>query len=170
MRLPRDIFPQLWINGLRSISNPGKKTFKEWILSGSGYAVTALPGATPLRFLIHHEPDFLQPAAVEINVWASSSFESITSITSDAVRANAIAWPLIQLYYSAFFAAHSLMRSFGRICTQFEASHTTALVNSAATIGLVGAVERGLYAFIYDRSLRQLIGTKCSDSHADTWR
>lgn len=170
MRFPSAMMPQLWLDGLRMTSSPGKAAFKDWLGSDSGYAVTALPSSSAVDILVHSEPEFLRPLAFEVNLWASSAFETISSISPNAVRSNAIAWPLIQLYYSAFFSAHSILRAFGYICTQLDRNHADALRRSARATGISGDLGEGFYVFRYDRSLMSLHGTKVRDSHADTWR
>lgn len=170
MRFPTGILPQMWMNGLRSTEKPGALLFKEWIKKGDGFAVTNLPSNTSIEIQVHHEPDFLRPTALEINIWASSAFETITSISNNAIRNHAIAWPLIQLYYSSFFSAHCILRSFGFICSRLNSSHTATLKKFAHTIGLQGSISDGFYVFEYDRSLSRIHAQNVRDSHADTWK
>jgi hypothetical protein len=160
----------MWLNGLRSTEKPGALSFKDWIKMGDGFAVTSLPTNSSIEIQVHQEQDFLRPAAFEINIWASSAFETITSIANNPIRSNAIAWPLIQLYYSSFFSAHSILRAFGFICSRLESVHITTLRKYAHAIGLPASISDGFYVFEYDRSLSRIYAQNVKDSHADTWK
>jgi hypothetical protein len=175
MRIGDGILPQLWLPALRSIELPGQTTFKEWLLGGA-YSVAglnwSLSGNAVVGFTlqIHNEHDFYLPLACEINRWSSACFESIEAIHEKPKRNHAIAWPLIQLYYSAFFGAHALCRTFGVICSQLEARHATAVAKQAAlTIVKVAQPGNGFYAFSFNSSLNTVTARLLSDSHAGLW-
>jgi len=169
MRFPIGILPQLWLDDLRAVADPARESVKDWLRAETGFAVTSLnPSAFEIQ--VHHAPEFLSPLTFELNLWASSAFESMSSISPQAVRTHATAWPLIQLYYSAFFSAHCILRAFGQMCSQLDSSYTNALRRSAHSIGIVSPLEDGFYALRYDRSLTRIYGTKLKESHADTWK
>lgn len=171
MRFPSDLLPQLWLNALREVEQPAAETVKDW-LSGSAYAVSTPPAARTFTVVIHDEGQLCEKLAIEINKWASASFETVAAISPKSINKHAIAWPLIQAYYAAFFAAHAIMRSFGSLCSQLDAGHTSGIIRSCIASGITPTanINSGFYRLRYDRSLGALIGDLMDDSHADTWR
>jgi hypothetical protein len=175
MRIGEGILPQLWLPRLREIESPGLQTFKDWLVSGT-YSVATLnwdaqrKSVLGFTIQIHNEHDFYSPLANEINRWASACFESVEAINENPKRVHAIAWPLIQLYYSAFFGAHAICRSFGVICSQLESKQTAAVAKQAkATLSHVAQPVNGFYALTFDTSLRTVTARLLDDSHADLW-
>ena len=68
-------------------------------------------------------PDSLKSAfAADCNRMSSAAFESIENITPSENLPRSVAWLIIRSYYSAFFAAHAILRMVGISCTQFRIS------------------------------------------------
>ncbi len=85
------------------------------------YAIeVAAPGVTKfsnieaIRLLAHVQYDYAR--------FALSSLESILLSRTPKYTPRAAAWPLVQLYYSAFYAGHAIMRATGRGIVRIDAT------------------------------------------------
>jgi hypothetical protein len=175
MKMAGGLLPQMWLPRLREIEKPGGLNIKDWITSGA-YSVGSLAFSSDKKLAIgftiqiHDEHDFYAPIANEINRWASACFETVEAINKKPKMAHGIAWPLIQLYYSAFFGAHAICRAFGIVCSQLEQKQSTMVErNAKVTLASTAPVKTGFYSLTYDPSLKALTGSPLEDSHADLW-
>lgn len=110
--------------------------------------------------------------ANDCNRMASASIESISGVQLDDSLRKSGAWGVIRTYYSAFFAAHSIMRMFGISCSQLDQAHVNKIFESAKTLGKTGGLvqlERGFYSISIDPRFSLVRFKKNKDSHRDTW-
>jgi hypothetical protein len=171
MQFPHGLFQQLWLHGLRSVVKPGPGSFKDWLLADK-FASASVSSRQSFELLVHSEEELFGFIAHDINRFATACFESVGSITSRTIHSRATAWPLIQLYYAAFFGAHAILRVFGYMCTQLDQSHVNA-ISHAAFLGSrnpAGSLDSGFYSVTYSSSTRTLQANCMRDSHADTWK
>lgn len=108
--------------------------------------------------------------ANDCNRFALAAIESIRSIGEVQGLPQSVGWTVVKAYYAAFYAAHALLRMYGRACTQYDSSHVQKvyeLANVTMMDGGVQSIEQGFY-----RS--ETVGSavhfrKLKDSHADSW-
>ncbi len=94
------------------------------------------------------EPNYLTTAlAADSCRFAASSFQTISLAAAEMMERDSVAWSLVKLYYSAFYAGHALTRLFGEGCSYFDRSHIVRLTEIADILGLQRsfAIESGLY-------------------------
>jgi hypothetical protein len=80
--------------------------------------------------------------------FASAAFISARGGAAALGDANTLSWGLLQLYYSAFYAGHAVLRLLGRSCSYLEASHVGQIRRLAAALGNTPpfAIGGGLYS------------------------
>jgi hypothetical protein len=108
----------------------------------------------------------------DVNRFAIASVESLVGIRRDPRIPRHSAWPIIRAYYAAFYAAHAIVRLFGRSLTQLDTEHAKILSNNARTVGsLVGTDDfaSGFFRLRADPHSKTLHFNAVRDSHADTW-
>lgn len=66
--------------------------------------------------------------AFDSNRFASSAFQSIQHASEGADSTEKFAWAIIQLYYAAFYAGHSIIRLLGDSCTYFDRTQISRIV------------------------------------------
>lgn len=88
---------------------------RDWLATG---AYTPVGEVSDKLFELrpHDANDVLGTFTEEFCATALSCIESMIEAERGARVAKALAWPSIQAYYSAFFAAHSFLRFFGVAC------------------------------------------------------
>jgi hypothetical protein len=116
-------------------------------------------------------PEFLFAAlANDCNRFAQAAIETMWCIGEVKKLPKSTSWASIQMYYSAFFAAHAILRVFGRACTQLENDHVDVVYQVSQVTqmdGGVSGIENGFYVSIIENNCIEY--RKLKDSHADTW-
>nr|WP_158382215.1 hypothetical protein [Comamonas testosteroni] len=108
----------------------------------------------------------------DFNRMACAAFESAAGIGKDNALPQSLAWASIRSYYSAFFAAHAIMRIYGWSCTQLETAHTRKIFESANIFGKTGGLTSlgdGLFFLKTDKMCNQVKFLRLKESHKDTW-
>lgn len=107
---------------------------------------------------------------------ASAAFESFYTISAPANLTKSSGWGAITAYYASFFAAHSIVRIFGRTCTQLDTAHVQFIskVGSYTNPEVVNHGS-GLYYGVWDEANSTLRFEKSSGgvvggAHEVTWK
>jgi len=123
-------FAAIYSSGLlpklgEDVSTPGG--VKQWVLDG-----TFVPTMEPDNQLrLNRVPIFQYASAIsrDYERFALSGLETYIVSLSEHREYGAAGWPLLKLYYSAFFSAHALLRSRGAGLVNFEKRHTDHINN-----------------------------------------
>lgn len=167
---------QLTQNRIFEVTSRTEADLKAWL--ASGYYLMELPlapnsngRADEFRLRVQ-QPEYLLFAALanDCNRFSQAAIETMWCIGKVEKLPKSTGWALIQMYYSAFFAAHAILRVFGRACTQLDKSHVDIVYEVAKMTQMNGGtsgVENGFYISIIDNDCIEY--KKIKDSHADTW-
>jgi hypothetical protein len=147
-----DISTYLNSNQVRrlGVEPPVEGGMRKW-LDNEAY-VPEVDIATGAMRITNFEPRSLVPYLSEdYQRFALSSAESFLTAKVEFDKHKLLGWPLLKLYYSAFFAAHALMRSQGAGVIKLEKSQTKKINNF---LSIAGDAERkvspGMYLFQSD--------------------
>lgn len=161
----------LIIKGLFKTEMPSETCdFKSWVSSGK-YLVRSVPGPREIKMEINNDYAFSHMLAFDICRMATASFETMENINVVEILPKSYGWIAIKSYYAAFFAAHSIMRCFGYICSQLERGHIKLLNDYCLAMGLPNTLkpESGFFSGCYDTSTRMFSLKKLNNTHEDTW-
>jgi hypothetical protein len=165
-----DLLRQLFISGLLSTKkNSDEKDFKGWISSGK-YMLRKLD-KTSATLYVNNKTAFISMLAYDSSRMASASFESMQAIKIHTDLPKSYAWMAIKSYYAAFFAAHSILRSFGYVASQLERGHTKLLSDYAKSLSLTFPPQNdsGFFCGQLDKNTYELALKKMNNTHEDTW-
>ena len=126
--------------------------------------------ASEFSLIIRNSSELYAALANDCNRFSQASIESIWLVNKNLVLPKSTGWAIVQLYYSAFYAAHALLRIFGRSCTQLTSEHVKKVYDVACATSQdngVSAIENGFYSSIILG--KEIEYKKLKDSHADTW-
>ncbi|MCI0564069.1 MAG: hypothetical protein MN733_36805 [Nitrososphaera sp.] len=115
--------------------------------------------ATPSTLITFRDSDLIVEAvAADASRFSSASFQTISITAMECLKRDALAWEMIKLYYSAFYAGHALIRLLGEGCSYFDKSHVTRIKGIADALGkpLPFQIESGIYRAIIERSSTQI--------------
>jgi hypothetical protein len=76
-----------------------------------------------------------------------ASFQTISLAVDEMVHRDSMAWSLVKLYYSAFYAGNALIRLFGESCSYFDTKHILRVNQLAIALNRLPTfkVDGGLY-------------------------
>ena len=169
------IIHQLAINKIFEISVKTESDLKAWLANGQYLLSRPLQPNTQNRAsefeLRFQYPNMLYASlANDCNRFSQAAIESMWSVKKIKKLPKSTGWAAVQMYYSAFFAAHAILRIFGRACSQLENSHVQKVYQIAVATqndGGVSCIENGFYLSYITNGIFSY--NKLKDSHADTW-
>jgi hypothetical protein len=165
---------RFWLRDLHKVRGSPREDMKAW-LQKREYIITAPQTATVFSLQVIREADFLSSIAYDSNRMACAAIETMVAITQIKTLPRSTAWLIIQAYYAAFFAAHALLRMFGVVCFQIDATTAAALARVANSQGSLPPTgfEKGFYVCTYDSTTKLLSFTKSAaasrGSHEILW-
>jgi hypothetical protein len=104
--------------------------------------------------------------------FSGSAFQTICSVAGDAFEREALPWELIKIYYSAFYAGHTISRLLGEGCSFFDARHISRFDAFAKAIGRTPSfrIDSGLYRCVVDAHATKLTCRKIAGgTHESFW-
>ena len=144
---------------------------RAWI-ANQKYSVMTSISPTAFTLVATDSSDLVQSMANDCNRLACAAFESAAGVGPDHTIPNSLAWGSIRSYYSAFFAAHGVMRLFGSACIQLDKEHVVKVFEAARAYGQIGAVaslDSGFYRASIDPAFGQVTFCRLKNPHLDTW-
>lgn len=163
----------VWLDIFGKLKNPTRIDIKGWV-ANQGYSVNS--GATKRQFELAAfiDSSYLVAAlANDCNRMAMASIETICGISPETKLPRSGAWGLIRTYYAAFFAAHAILRMFGRSCSYLDLNYVNKF-NEVSSVYLGNSecanISPGFYSIEIDRTFSRVKIRQLKDSHKDTWR
>lgn len=162
-----------WVPGIASIREGEINNLSDWLKFGRFYVKDVISSD---RFILEvaSADDAADLFAATANRTLVGCFESIVSIEEVRVAPKSLAWMLVKLYYSAYFAAHSHMRICGWSCVNLEVVDATRVFDlaDASNSSLpCSKINSGIFYVRFDAASREIhfeaAGTK--RSHEALW-
>ncbi len=169
------ILHQLAANNVFEVTNPTQGDLKAWLANGQYLLASPLASntssrATDFKLFFQRSDFYYASMANECNRFSQAAIETMWSIGEVSRLPKSAGWSTIKMYYSAFFAAHSLLRIYGKACSQLSAQHVAKVYEIAAATSYAGnvtSIDSGFYLSSVDNG--EVTYRKLKDSHADTW-
>lgn len=121
--------------------------FRSWVLSGA-YQPTAWNSNTVIALEVADAGKLVRHISFDFERFALASMESFSVAYAEWKDYHLAGWPLLKLYYAAFFSAHSIMRSQGSGVVKLERPHTDYLNNIVSLLQLdAPSVCPGMYQY-----------------------
>jgi hypothetical protein len=83
--------------------------------------------------------------ANECSRFACAAFQSFISVPDDISESDKVPWALIQAYYAAFYAGHSILRAVGNTCTYIDGGRAAILRQILGLYGFSQGFDGGTY-------------------------
>lgn len=100
-------------------------------------------------------PDVVPFISFDFLRFSFSGLESLAFCKTQATRPKAIAWPLLHVYYAAFFSAHSIMRATGSGVVRIETPLAKRVSEIAGLYGINVNFGSGSYVYKVKRNSNQ---------------
>lgn len=174
MSLVADALQSQVVRGLMSLSGrvPDLALSEALTTTKAGYDLAFGKGTISIDF---RKPEFLTSIiAGDCSRLVSASLQTFSLVPKEIIQKDTMAWSLVKLYYSAFYAGHAVVRLFGQSCSYFDRK----LVNQIAAFGaLTGAtpsfdITSGLYRCVIGASAGGLEATGLGGNspHETFWK
>ncbi len=144
---------------------------KGWI-ANQNYLVGNVCSASSFSLRAGSDRRLKNALANDCNRMAMASVECVCGIKKDSILKKSGAWGIIRLYYASFFAAHSILRMFGRSCTYIEQVYASKINDIIKHLGgstCSNKIEKGFYLIDIDNGYHDVGFKKLKDTHGDTW-
>lgn len=127
-----------------ALKKPLEGGLKSWITKGSFYIQQNQSGEIILNDILISE--YASGLAYDFKRFALASLESRVGFHANYISSKAIGWPLLRMYYSAFFAAHAIMRETDQAVIRLDSPQAKYLTEIGQTyIDPSFKVESGNY-------------------------
>lgn len=172
-----DAFRPYWITGLNNIPLNKSITVSEWIKIGKDYQVNSQVAKDEFTLSVYNRETLLMPLSRDCNRFSSATLESILKTDNFSVLPKNVSWILVKQYYSAFYAAHLILRFLGLSLTQLEATTISTVQRIASLYGTLNSIniENGYYLIDYsgnplDLNCKKIDVKGDGGSHVTLWK
>lgn len=170
-----DQLRQFWLSRLNEVTGNPEFGLAEWIRKGTYQITTNLQPGEFVLDVPNGDLTFQRAIAFDLARMSMAAFESIGDLQQHPLMPKSLGWTIIKTYYSAFFAAHALLRTFGVSLTQLDGLQISRISQIAALYGTVNGqkLSNGFYVCIYDAQTGKLTckhAGKTGGSHEVLWK
>lgn len=125
------------------IEHVDKRTLHEWI--GSNRFSRAELVENKWRLEAYSSEELYGAFTPDFQRFAFSSFETFSEARLERDQCGSTSWPLLKLYYSAFFAAHAITRATGNGHVNLDRNAAKAVNDYLSLIGILDVFKSGPY-------------------------
>lgn len=163
------LFRTLIGNDFARSKGTSRREFKSWLAEGRYLITSIAANGSEIELYVPDHERLMESLGYDFSRFACASFESMREIQGNEDFPKATAWAGIKSYYSAFFAAHAIMRLFGVTCSQIESAQAVLVSKYAGLYGISNKLSNGFYIGAFDPVSKNLKLEKLKDTHKDTW-
>src|SRR5690349_5535781 len=127
MPILEDSIRPFWLPGLNDVSGRVGKGLGGWIRD-EDFQIYSPIQPTVFTLAVADASPLVIAYAGDLNRFATASIESAVSIARIGNLSRSTAWAIIKSYYSAFFAAHSILRMLGVAVSRLD-GHQVQSIN-----------------------------------------
>lgn len=142
----------LYIPLLNSISSFKDKGLRFWLETSENYITLSNASNKFFEIAYYDIKEVLEYLASDINRLSCASLETVNNICESRSNRKFLAWNLINYYYSAFYSAHSILKTLGFGLIQINDRITSRIERRAAAYGqTMPHIENGMYCFDFSK-------------------
>ena len=147
-----DQLRQFWLSRLNEVNGKPEFGLAEWVLKGTYRVTSPLQSGEFVIDVPNGDLAFQRAIAFDVARMGMAAFESIGDLQQHPSMPKSMGWVIIKTYYSAFFAAHALLRTFGVSLTQFDGMQIGNVSQIAAMYGSTNSQKlgNGFYVCTFD--------------------
>jgi hypothetical protein len=169
------VLRQFWLPGIGNVMGKTQRGLQAYLLDDR-YRIFSLPTPSVFEITPFDAEEIKRAICHDLSRMACAAFESFYALSPPDGLEKSCGWAAIRAYYGAFFAAHSIIRIFGRTCSQLDASHLQFVTRVGSfTHGLDVIHSAGIYYGKWDERNSTLrffkpTGNVVGGSHEVTWK
>jgi len=166
---------QLYCDKINRVGSFNKASagVRQWLFQDTIVFPQSINGTDAIEIITYDLDKPLTSVAYDIQRLSCASLETMSSLKPSENNDKFLAWQLIQMYYAAFYAAHSILKICGMGLTQIDDKAVNNLKKNGRTRGIViPSLCTGIYCVDINRNNRWMTiykGKKYDDSHRGLW-
>ena len=174
MSILAELTRPFWLTGIHAVAGRKSRGLAAWIAE-EDFQVYAPIGREAACLSYTDSAHVLAAFAGDCTRMISAALESAIDVDPSERLPRSVGWLIIRVYYSAFFAAHAILRMLGYSLTQLESVHARGITDVADLFGMANAVSltKGFYAIrcnAMNKSLDLAKAATADGSHGAMWR
>lgn len=163
---------QLYCPRLNSVSKTADYGLRKWLLDDQAFVPESYDSDHSIILDVCDPNRLLECLSKDIDRLSLAAFETV-SPNNKPWNKKFLAWQMVQLYYSAFYSAHSTLKICGFGLTQVDKGIFQHLSKRANLYGITFPVmDAGIYCFDYNMSISKVTlysVPRYNDSHKGLW-
>lgn len=162
-----------WPQNINEISRVDSTTVSNWLKIGDFEPIREIDDSD--NFCIgNYTGSFLFTNAYEVEKMACVCIETLIALEHRKVNIRSMAWMIVKLYYSSFYAAHALIRSMGYLCIHID-NDTASRIKYYSSIYYQNCKKpnQGYYLLKYESNDNKISFSRninAKGSHQFLWR
>ena len=163
-----DLMRPLWHSKSFISDEDCRQSIKLWLSDGNYYIENTPP---KLSLFCQSVDEVKKALSLDAFRFASHSAQTVHELEKSSAYNKLTSWRMIQTYYAAYFAAHSILRFFGRSFSHLEGGHVGFLKNRCnSEAGYMPTLTSSYYLISLDSKNCTVLFEKNSESHKDLWK
>jgi hypothetical protein len=163
-----ELLRPLWAPSSLISDEDCKQSLKLWLMEGNYYVNSTPPGLS----LYCQVPDEIKKSlSLDAFRFAAHSAQTVFELEKTSAYTKFTSWRVIQAYYAAYFAAHAILRFFGKSFSHLENGHVNFLKERCHDeTGYTPDLSSTYYLITYSPKDQELSFLRRPESHKDLWR
>lgn len=146
---------------------------RQWLMEDNDILPQIITNTEAIEIVTYKNEKPLSCVAYDIQRLSCASLETLSSLKPPENHDKFLAWQLIQMYYAAFYAAHSILKICGMGLTQIDDRIINNLKKNARMRGVISpSINAGVFCVEINRNNRWMTiykAKKYDDSHRGLW-
>lgn len=163
-------FRAMWLDGIHAITGTPEKSIVG-LIGDKSYQIYSPATSNAVTLQFSDMSKVASAYAFDARRFSMAAMETMAGLSRPASLPKSTGWLIVESYYGAFFAAHSLLRLSGLNFTQLERAATKSINDISALFGMQDSpLEQGMFYGVVDHAGKALRIVKSSDhSHEGLW-
>lgn len=163
-----ELLRPLWYSNGFVSNEDCRQSLKLWLTDGNYYINDSPPD---LSLFCQSVDDVKKCLSLDAFRFAAHSAQTVYELEKSNAYTKLTSWRMIQTYYAAYFAAHSVLRFFGSSFSHLEAGHVRFLKDRCTSeAGYLPNLPSSYYLISLSPEARSLSFARYSESHKDLWK
>ncbi|OYR29245.1 hypothetical protein CEV34_0823 [Brucella pseudogrignonensis] len=144
-----------------------RQTMKLWLMEGNYDLNNSPPNAS---IYCHDKNDVKKCLSLDAFKFASHAAQTVYELEKTSAFTKLTSWRLIQVYYAAYFSAHSTLRYFGRSFSHLEGGHVRFIKDRCSSeVGYLPKLPSSYYLIKFSPDKQEISLEVQDESHKDLW-
>lgn len=144
------------------------QSLKLWLMDGSYNVINAPP---LLSLHCQGDEEIKKSLSLDAFRFSTHAAQTVYELQKSTAYSSLTSWRVIQTYYAAYYAAHAILRFFGKSFSHLESGHVKFLRERCTSEAAFNpSLPISYYLLTYNPEDKRINFLKCDESHKDLWK